>query len=350
MLSPDEIPSILIPFVAAVSGGSRGAVETLGGDASSRRYHRVSIEGGRPPSAVVMELPEDAFKSDEAIGGGRPAELPFLNVHRYLQAGGLPVPRIYKVDMGRGLLALEDLGDRTFEGIATRAGAAERRGLYREAIRLIAALQAYCDRSPDPACIAFSRRFDFDLLRWELHHFRQWLLEADRGVRLSDADRSELDRTFDWLAGELAASPPTFVHRDFQSRNLMMVGGEGAEAIRIIDFQDALLGSRAYDLVALLRDSYVELGFAEVEEGVEAFCDAAGIGDRAAFRTLFHRQTLQRKLKDAGRFVFIDRKRGNPSFLRFVPASLRYVRDALIRVPEAAALHEILGRHIPELR
>jgi aminoglycoside/choline kinase family phosphotransferase len=133
-----------------------------------------------------------------------------------------------------------------------------------------------------------------------------------------------------------------------------MVVGDGTcvpDALRVIDFQDALLGSRAYDLVALLRDSYVELPADEVAALVDRFIARARISDGAGFHRLFVLQTLQRKLKDTGRFIFIDRVRKNPSFLRWIPTSLRYVRQALAAAPEPfAGLREVLGRHVPELR
>jgi aminoglycoside/choline kinase family phosphotransferase len=215
-------------------------------------------------------------------------------------------------------------------------------------MKLIVDFQALGRRTIDPLCIAFTRRFDDVLLRWELDHFREWLLENDRGVRLDAREAEIVDRSFDWLATTLAAEPPVLVHRDFQSRNLMLSGTPAS--LRLIDFQDALLGTVAYDLVALLRDSYVELDPSEVDEQVAAFAELAGMADPKAFRRLFFRQTLQRKLKDSGRFIFIDRVRRNPAFLKWIPASLRYVRDALPLVPEAGELAEVLARHVPELR
>jgi aminoglycoside/choline kinase family phosphotransferase len=122
----------------------------------------------------------------------------------------------------------------------------------------------------------------------------------------------------------------------------------------VIDFQDALLGPRQYDLVALLRDSYVELEAPLVEAMLRRYLDrlAAEGGPRLgydAFRDVFDLLTVQRKLKDAGRFVFIDRVKKNPGFLPSIPASLRYVRDAFARRPELAGLQAVLARHVPEL-
>jgi hypothetical protein len=351
MLEKPMLAEVLVPFVRDFAGGGEGTVETLAGDASTRRYHRVRVTGGSPSSVVVMELPDEPLKSDEATSPGMgPPELPFLDVQRYLAQSGYPVPRVFRYDAQRGLVGLEDLGDRTFEAAVKGAPDSERARFYRAAIDQIVSLQALGDARPDPGCVAFSRRFDETLLRWELAHFKEWYLEAERGVHLDGAEAAVLDAAFDWIARQLAAAPTTLVHRDFQSRNLMVVGDGSAPDLKVIDFQDALLGPRAYDLVALLRDSYVVLAPAEVDVLVEHFIARAAVQDPAGFRRLFVLQTLQRKLKDAGRFVFIDRVRKNPSFLRWIPASIGYVREALAKAPdELGALRDLLGRRVPDL-
>jgi hypothetical protein len=127
-----------------------------------------------------------------------------------------------------------------------------------------------------------------------------------------------------------------------------MILNGGAQAV--IDFQDALQGPRQYDLVALLRDSYIVLEPAEVTALVERYCARMGVADAAGFRRTFDLLTVQRKLKDAGRFEFIARVKGNPGFLPHVPASLQYVREALARLPELSDFAELLARYVPELR
>src|SRR5262249_35834246 len=146
---------------------------------------------------------------------------------------------------------------------------------------------------------------------------------------------------FQQVARALAEQPRGFVHRDYQSRNLMVQDGP---RLRLIDFQDALMGTQVYDLVALLRDSYVELEPDLLDELLDFYAERARLDDRAAFRRLFDLQTTQRKLKDAGRFIFIDRVKKNPKFLISIPASLRYVRDALARQPELTALRSVLAK------
>lgn len=321
-------------------------IKKLKGDASNRSYYRV---GTPPESWVVMEMPLDATKkSEEATKGEPPKELPFLNVHRYLEKLGVRVPRILRYDEPAGMMVLEDLSDITFE--AALEGGKHREALYGRAVELLARLRVEAERRPDPECLAFTRAFDEDLYDWELHHFREWGLEAWSGKKPTEAERAELDRTFREIARTLAAAPRGFTHRDYQSRNIMVKEGE----LVVIDFQDALQGPRQYDLVALLRDSYVELDrdFVDtmLDRYIAAFRDAGGERiEPGPFKDFFDLLTIQRKLKDAGRFEFIHRVKGNPGFLVSIPASLRYVKAAFARRPELRKLQDLISRYVPEL-
>jgi aminoglycoside/choline kinase family phosphotransferase len=319
-------------------------VKRLAGHASMRSYWRVGVA---PASQVVMVMPPGAAPEEVTSGGLSPVD-PFVDVQRYLAGLGVRVPAIRAFEEAEGLMVLEDLGDDMLE---TRLLAGDdRAGLYGRAVDQLARLRAGAEAHPG-GCVAFSRGFEAGLYRWELDHFREWLLEAGRGVSLPAGERAELDGWFDRIAAAVAAEPRGFTHRDYQSRNLMVLpGGEQA----VIDFQDALLGPRQYDLVALLRDSYVELPADFVAAMLRRYLlrlEAEG-GPRleeGPFRETFDLLTVQRKLKDAGRFVFIDRVRGNPGFLVSIPASLRYVREALARRPDLAPLQRLLARHLPEL-
>ncbi|HTP49796.1 MAG TPA: phosphotransferase [Anaeromyxobacteraceae bacterium] len=333
--------------VAEATGREAGGlpVRRLAGHASLRSYWRV---GAPPESLVVMVLPEGG-RPEEATSGGAPSVNPFVDVQRYLERIGVRVPRIHAFLEREGLMVLEDLGDEMLETRLLRGAAAE--PLYAQAVDQLSRMRVAAERAPDASCVAFQRRFERDLYRWELDHFREWLLEAFKGATLGAAERSVVDRHFDRVSEALAAEPVGLTHRDYQSRNLMLLpGGEQA----VIDFQDALLGPRQYDLVALLRDSYVELPAELVERMLRRYLDglAAQGGprlDERKFRETFDLLTVQRKLKDAGRFVYIDRVKGNPGFLPSIPASLRYVREALERRPDLAELREVLSRHVPEL-
>jgi aminoglycoside/choline kinase family phosphotransferase len=309
-----------------------------------RSYWRVGLA---PASWVVMVMPVGAAPEEVTAGGPSTVE-PFVDVQHYLAGLGVRVPAILAFEEAEGLMVLEDLGDEMLE-TRLRAGD-DRAGLYHRAVDQLARLRVRAEANP-VGCVAFSRAFEAGLYRWELDHFREWLLEGWKSATLSTGERAELDGWFDRIAAALAAEPGGFTHRDYQSRNLMVLpGGEQA----VIDFQDALLGPRQYDLVALLRDSYVDLPADFIEAMVRRYLarlEAEG-GPRleyGPFRETFDLLTVQRKLKDAGRFVFIDRVRGNPGFLVSIPASLRYVGQALARRPDLAPLRRLLARHVPEL-
>lgn len=320
-------------------------VVKLKGDASNRSYYRVGVW---PESYVVMVMPQEASKkSEEATSGEPPAELPFLNVHRYLSQLGVRVPHILSYDEPAGMMVLEDLSDCTFEA-ALQSG--KRADLYAQAVELLARLRVRAEARPDSNCVAFSRAFDENLYDWELHHFREWGMEAWSGRKPQGSERSELDEIFRTLSRQLASEARGFTHRDYQSRNLMVKGNQ----LVVIDFQDALLGPRQYDLVALLRDSYVELPYEFVDQMLDRYLAAVeGEGgtrvDRLSFKATFDLLTVQRKMKDAGRFEFINRVKGNPSFLPSIPASLRYVKAALDKKPELKRLQEIVSAYVPEL-
>ncbi len=152
------------------------------------------------------------------------------------------------------------------------------------------------------------------------------------------------------ISAEIAAEPRVVVHRDYQSRNLLVKNGR----VRVIDFQDALMGARQYDLVSLLRDSYVVLPIALIKDCINRYCDlieernGAKI-DRKHFMRIYHLQTLQRKIKDAGRFDYIDIVKKNPKFLKYIPATLQYVREAFEALPEYRPMQERLAKYTPEL-
>jgi aminoglycoside/choline kinase family phosphotransferase len=169
-----------------------------------------------------------------------------------------------------------------------------------------------------------------------------------------DTPRQPFQQAADHVVRELAALPRAFTHRDYQSRNLLVTsavshapGGPAGPALGWIDFQDALLGPRAYDLVALLCDSYQPFSRSFVEARLDEYAgerrfDAA---ERARLGREFDLITLQRKLKDAGRFVFIEKRRGDASFLPFVAPTLAIVEQALDRlldVPELQGLPEVV--------
>ena len=201
----------------------------------------------------------------------------------------------------------------------------------REAVDQLVRLQQAAARGPQKAP-CFHVAFDIEKLSWELHYFEKHFLEGLRRCNLSVEDRSVLAETFHRLGEEIASWPRVLCHRDFHSRNLMRHRG----SLYWIDFQDALLGPRAYDLVALLNDSYQSFDRPFQEARLDEFAARRGMNgaERRQLGREFDVLTMQRKLKDAGRFIFIDRVKKNPAFLPYFESSLVKVIGALSRLED----------------
>jgi hypothetical protein len=313
------------------------------GGASTRRYFRVALPHDK--SAVAMFEPAGG-KTEEVAKAHEGTRWPFLEVRDLLADRGIDVPSVLAEDTSRGWLVIEDLGDDTLANWLLR-NPGDKPALYTKAVTDLAKAQSALSELPQ-GCIVAGRTFDYDLLRWEIEHFREWGLDG-RGKSLSEPDAKRFSEIADKLARRVADLPQGFVHRDYQSRNLMVVDDRSLRLVWI-DFQDALLGPRVYDLVALLNDSYQEFDRPFVEARLAEYSEAVKLPkkDRAKLVEEFDLVTVQRKLKDAGRFVFIDKKKGNPAFLRFVTPTIRKVDAALARLEandkDMAELRAILRR------
>lgn len=331
-----------------------GSLSPLAGDASNRRYFRIHLNGGTPKSLILMQLaePEGFKQSEEAVSGAavQIAELPFTNVLSHLAACRLPVPTLQYYDREAGLIYLEDFGDLTLAEACRDAAPSRIAALYRRAIDGIVVLQTKGTAPGNPQCVAFHRKFDVPLLMWEFEHFLEYGVAARRPEPMKPTDLAPVQQTFRMIAETMAAQPHVFVHRDYHSRNLMVDGAR----LGIIDFQDALMGPATYDLASLLRDAYIALDEALVDELIAYYL--AGMAqqgvrfDATAYRRLFDWTSLQRNLKAAGRFVYIDRVKHNPKFLADIPRVLGYVRRNLRKYPELAPLQAHLVPYVPELQ
>jgi hypothetical protein len=320
-------------------------VVKLHGDASYRTYSRAILEDGK--SFVLMQMPLGKASVSEEITNfnGTHKELPFINVARYLKKCGVNVPQIFRYFDEEHLMVLEDLGDNLMAGLVEKGDDGVRRNWYRRAIDLLTSLQEKTSSSEASECVAFRRSFDPILLNWEFDHFLEYGVEVRLGKKMTAEDRKVFTDETRKISAKIEKFKYGFTHRDFQSRNILIRNDD----LSLVDFQDALMGPEVYDLVALLRDSYVELSPTLLEELVRYYCEKKG-RPLESVRREFDLVTCQRKLKDAGRFVYIDRVKKNPDFLRFIPTSLGYIRGALERLPEHAALLEVLKRYVPEWR
>ena len=293
-------------------------------DASFRRYFRVTHNGA---SFIVMDAPPDREDSH-----------PFINVSKLLLDVGLNVPEVIDADLDKGFLLLSDLGSRSYLDELSNE-TVER--LYGDALGALATMQSCV--SVDAGLPAY----DEVLLMSEMELFREWLLGRHLGMDLSDAQQYMLEDVFSRLANNAQAQPHVCVHRDYHSRNLMVVDANNPG---ILDFQDAVVGPLTYDLVSLLRDCYVKWPCERVEDwalGYHVLALQTGIlheqhDDPELFLSWFDLMGVQRHLKAAGIFARLNHRDGKSGYLDDIPRTLSYVTEVAGRYDEL----QLFGRFI----
>jgi aminoglycoside/choline kinase family phosphotransferase len=300
-------------------GTAVAKVEPLAAQLGPRRFFRVALTSGPLRSLVArVDLPEDP--------GGRPAgaapEPPLEPIRALLGQHGLPVPACHGRDEAGGIELLEDIGDHTLRDAIAAANADERRALYHAVCDLIPRLQRISD--PGPQVAAFRRRLDDELFAYKARLFASWALASNR-----PAARACVDAAFGVVAAAADDAPQRLAHRDLQSANIHL-RANGSPVL--IDLQGAFLAPPEYDLVCLLRDSYVDLADAEALRQAErvrpTLPDAPNPDD---FARRFDLLTISRKGKDLARFLQAARERGDERFLPYVPRTLQLVREAAAR-------------------
>ncbi|CAN5380541.1 phosphotransferase [soil metagenome] len=319
-----------------ISKGEPAEFIELTADASTREYFRVPWKGG---SAVACVYPE----------GFHPATQPYLDATRLFREGGLPVAKIYDFDSESGIIVQEDMGDRVLRNILLESTGDVYSRLMNEAISLIARIQTLTGKAFEIGSLASRQSFDIAKLRWELDFFKQHYFETYRNQPLSTQDSDALDAEFDELARELAGRARVLCHRDFHTANLMI---DNDDHMRIIDHQDARIGSPTYDLVSLLLDRITELPSPEwLAERRRYFLDVRqrlGLSkiDEEEFANEFRLQTIQRCLKAAGTFSYQSAVRGKTYFIPFIKPMFGISRRGAESLGRFPTIQSILSREL----
>ena len=247
----------------------------------------------------------------------------------------LPVPDILGHSDELGIVALQDLGDVTLQAHLGAASPSEHAALYRQAVALIEQLQRRGAELESDAFVPYRIAFDVEKLTWELDFFAKHFVEGYRGAALTPAERAALaERVARRSSTSSPAEPRVLCHRDYHSRNLMLRDG----SLYIIDFQDARMGPDTYDLVSLLRDSYVDIADRELDELIAYFLALKRATARQArhdeeFRRRFDLMALQRNLKALGTFGYQTLTRRNTVYIQYIPRTLRYAKTNLAKYP-----------------
>lgn len=319
-MTPDRAAA-LDAFARATLGPSASAPVPASEDASFRSYFRVMRGTER---FIVMNAPP-----------GREDVGPWLDIGARLRAAGLNAPDVLAADRAQGFVLMRDLGTRCYLD-ALDAGTVD--SLYGDAMAALATMQGRVATDGLP-------RYDAARLRAEMALMPEWFLGRHLGLDPDCEGWDRIESTFLALERAALAQPVAFVHRDFHSRNLMVVPDANPG---IIDFQDAVLGPLTYDLVSLLRDCYIAWPDGRVRAWAEDHrrrLRAEGLldVDRDAWQAFFDLMGLQRHLKVLGIFCRLWYRDGKAGYLGDLPLVLRYTLDVAARHPETRDLGEWLA-------
>ncbi len=314
--------------------------EPLFGDASGRSYTRIRFEGTTVIMMKVANIKPGEFGRGDSFND-------FMAIRNFLNGFGVKVPEILAVIPEQNAMLLEDLGDTTLFKLIEN----DRKNKFRyiqDAEDLLTDMQKRLYNRTKFDTPADRRKFSTKLFMDEFYHFYEYMI-AKRIYHIPYKNLwPKLEKYCLKISRELANLPYFFSHRDFQSKNIMEKDG----SLYLIDFQDALMAPVVYDLVSLLRDSYIVLSPEELDSLVRRFWDTNEVvryffNDYASFEHAFYLQTLQRKMKDAGRFVYLNQVKGKEWFVPYILPTLGYVKDAALKLGLERVL-ELLAPYIPE--
>ena len=314
-MAPDmNPPEAALPFLAAI-GWDDAAIQPLAGDASFRRYFR-AVAPGR--TAILMDAPpphEDPR--------------PFLSIARWLTDRGFAAPAILGEDLSNGLVLLEDFGNARMRETVDAAPESELR-LYEEAVRLLVRLHDH-----EPMVL---RPYDMAEYQREAGLLTEWYCPA---IGLT-VDGAGYRAAWEQVLAPLGGVPPVTVLRDYHAENLMLI--DGSETLGLLDFQDALAGHPAYDLVSLLQDARRDVPPAIEGAMLDLYCRTVDAGED--FTTAYYVLGAQRNAKIIGIFTRLWQRDGKARYPTLCPRVWTYLERDLAH-PALAPVAAWFAANIP---
>ena len=315
-------------FLSNEYPGINFEVSLLAGDASDRSFCRVSFyepDAKLPDSAVLMVL-EEPF-----IDG----ELPYLNVQKCMSAAGLPVPETLIPAPEKGFLLLEDFGDTMLEDVLQDASVEEKIRLYKMAASLMIDIQLTGTDRDYPDCIAFRLAFDVEKLMFEFNFFYEHAIGNYKQAVPTPEDDKAIRAGFLKICEILSAEPRYLTHRDYHSRNIML---KEDDTLGLVDFQDARMGPLQYDLASLLLDSYALLPDEVIDPVYEYYIEeferrSKTDIDRDHFDNIYDYMAIQRSIKAAGSFAFLDVVKKKNRYLKNFAPVLSIAKKYILKHP-----------------
>ena len=357
----DELRQNEMRDFLARSGWGAASIAPLPGDASTRRYARLSLNGktamlmDQPQNAEAPVAPADAdAEARRALGYNAVARLAgadcarFAAASAWLRAHGLAAPEIYAADCAGGFLILEDLGDALFAQVLADGG--NEKELYEAAVKVLARMHA----GDAPARLSAEKPlFDFDLVAQlaETDLLIEWFMPLALGRKATDEETAEHRRLWRTALAGLAGRR-VFIHRDYHAENLLWLPErQGVARVGLIDFQDAVAGSPAYDLISLTEDARRDVSPALAETTTRQYLAAMRTQgtplDEAGFRHEMAVMAAQRNAKIVGIFARLYSRDGKARYLAFLPRVWGYLERDLAH-PALGDLRAWYDRTIPK--
>jgi hypothetical protein len=324
----DSRRSELVAWLQSRAGAFGLHPETLrpaSSDASFRRYFR--LDADRAGTLIAMDAPPQ-----------REDSRPFVKVARLFGAAGVTTPEVLAEDLPQGFLLLSDLGQTTY--LQALEGGAQAQPMYLDALDSLVRIQAATRAATLPP-------YDRARLLAELQLFPDWYVARHLQARFEPGEQAALENVFELLVACALTQPAVYVHRDYHSRNLMLMphGNPG-----VLDFQDAVLGPAVYDLVSLLRDAYIEWPEEQQIDWAVRYWErarSAGVPVPADFAELWRTMEwvgLQRSLKVLGIFARLYHRDGKDRYLADLPRVMRHTRRVVERYAAFGSLRRLLDR------
>ncbi len=319
----DERAALLHAWISRHYPIVENSFMSVSGDASFRRYFRFTVEqtdGSDNLSLIAVDAPPELENSQ-----------PFLDIAQLLATNNLSVPIIYEHDLQQGFYIQQDFGDQLLLDLLNGNSVDS---FYQQAMQDIAHLQhVECDQLP---------LYNSQLLHREMNLFTEWYLANHLNVTLNEIEKKCLQACYQLLEANAVEQPQVFVHRDYHSRNLMVLDNN---TLGMIDFQDAVKGPITYDLVSLLRDCYIAWPQDKINQWLSYFhtyiVSAIPID---TFTRWFDLMGMQRHLKATGIFCRLHYRDDKPGYLNDIPRTMNYIKQVSAKYPELNEFNQLVSK------
>ena len=292
-------------WITSVLNSDQFEINFLAGDASFRRYARIILNN---KTFMLMDAPPSMEDCR-----------PFVSIDEFFDGHGVRVPHIVAKDLENGFLLLEDFGDVLLSMLLDDQTVDAH---YAQSFKQLIQLQSIDGQNQFPT-------YSYEKLISEMELLTDWLLPSLK-IQPSESEKALIKRTFAILANAALAQPQVIVHRDFHSRNLMILDGETEQGV--IDFQDAVSGADTYDLISITRDAYVQWNAERVYGWFKVFYDllpesAKEDRDFEQFKKDADLMAIQRHIKILGIFVRLFERDGKSGYLKDLPRVMWYLLE-----------------------